>query len=62
MSTMAEMDRRIKSLEKRVQELEAVPKQELHYHSGTPAAPVYPGHPQWRDPVTCVGDLHDNTH
>ena len=42
MTTMAEMKRKIESLEKRVQELEKRPAHEVHYHTHHDApAPVY---------------------
>ena len=54
--TMAEMQRKIESLEKRVRELESRP-QEVHYHYQVspieyPSRPQYPNEPQY---TTCLG-------
>lgn len=54
--TMAEMQRKIESLEKRVRELELRP-QEVHYHYQVspieyPGRPQYPNEPQY---ITCLG-------
>ena len=53
--TMAEMQRKIESLEKRVRELELRP-QEVHYQGPPieyPTRPQYPNDPRYI--VTCLG-------
>ena len=49
--TLAEMTRRIKSLEERIVELEAAPK--IHCHSQPIMRPSLPPNPPWT--VTCRG-------
>lgn len=49
--TLAEMIRKIESLEKRVRELESRPQQ-VHYHYPAPQEPVYVP-PMWT--ITCQG-------
>ena len=55
--TMAEMQRKIESLEKRVRELESRPQQ-VHYHyQGTPieypSQPQYPNEPWYIPTIIC---------
>ena len=68
MTTMAEMERKIESLEKRVQELEKRPAHEVHYHTHhdvpeptyfqpvfVPAPNTADPHPWWKPTITCGG-------
>ena len=56
--TLAEMERKLESLDKRVKELEAQRPWELHYHTheGTDPRPfqLSPSIPLWE--ITCAGD------
>ena len=57
--TMAEMERKLEALEKRVRELESRPQQ-VHYHY--PVQPVTPPQvpyyqPWWQNPITCTGTI-----
>ena len=55
--TMAEMQRKIESLEKRVRELESRPAVVHHHHYTAPVIPLQaPDYqPWWVHPVTCLG-------
>ena len=62
--TLAEMERKLESLEKRVKELEARRPMEVHYHThGAPDPQPFhlsPNLPLWE--VTCADDVLSRVH